>query len=176
MRATTFFSFHMSVRLRWLGNIRLSNRRRHHRNFPIVRKRWREEMEGTGYWPLTNGSSNVWRIQLLESEAHNEQRQIATNDFDSFKRLYSRHTMFWMHIAMLYKHKQPLLRITICFIDQYTWEDLLTWMEEHHINHHNYDWRRIWGDPTYSLYKLRYPSGAKFVKQWSKGLIDYGRQ
>lgn len=161
----------MSSPITWLGHIRITDRRRHHHRYRVLRKSWTPQMETDGYHALTRGESTVWRFDLLDQL---DQDRIANQEFDNLKTTWNQDTMNWMHIGMNWKHRKPHIHLTICFHDKLVWEQVWNWAQDH-INHRLYTWRRVWGDPVYSLWKLRYPNGSKFVKQWSRGLIDYGR-
>lgn len=171
VRPNHFFSHHMSSRINWLGRIRITDRRRHHRRYRVLRKSWTPQMEADGYNALTRGESSVWRFDLLEQP---DQDRIANQEFDFLKTIYKKDTMNWIHIAMTWNKRKPHIHLTICFKDKLIWEQVWEWAQTN-IHQHLYHWRRIWGDPVYSLWKLRYPNGSKFIKQWSKGLIDFGR-
>lgn len=161
----------MSHRIRWLGHIGITDRRLHHRRLRVLRKSWAPQMEQDGYFALTRGESSVWRFDLLEQP---DQLAIANQQFHRLKRIYTRRDMYWIHIAMNWKHRKPHLHLTVCFREKMVWEQVYDWAQAN-LQHGLYQWRRVWGDPVYSLWKLRYPNGSKFIKQWSTGIIDSGR-
>ena len=169
------FPLHMSHRIRWLGHIKITDRRTNQRPLPVLRKQWTPLMETDGYFALRRGSSCVWRFDLLQQPSNEEHTELSNQLFEDLKQTWNRRNMYWIHIALTWKHKQASVHCTICFKNNWTWEQVLDWTLDQPVDFHRLDWRRVWGNPVYSLYKLRYPNGSKFIKQWSKGTIDTGR-
>lgn len=166
----------MSHRLRWLGHIRITDRRIHQRSLHVIRKSWTPEMEEDGYFALRRGSSCVWRFDLLQQDTKDEHTEKSNQLFDDLKQVWNRRHMYWIHIALTWNHGQASVHCTICFKKNWDWGNILEWTLDQPVDFTKLDWRRVWGNPIYSLYKLRYPKGSKFIKQWSKGKIDTGRR
>lgn len=165
----------MSVRLRRLGRIRIANRRYDPPPYHVIRRRWRPRMIDQGYNALWNGDSHIWRIISVPGPPGDDTNQQESDNFEGFKRLWDPNSTYWIHIAMLWKRKRPKVQITICMKERADWTTVYDYLQNKGVNTQSTYWRRIWGDPVQALHSMRFPKGSKFLKQWSRGKIDFGR-